>query len=144
MADLVRGHSDDRAALVVLIQRFDIGERVIEIIKRRAARFEVVQPLCPVIMDKACALPATSDHPIDFGNLLIEERSRPRFPTQRVSYFGVALHLFSDRIKAGEMHGDERHFLERESKAALGDLAVIVRCRYLPVTRIAPSQIPLR
>src|SRR5215831_19174768 len=60
---LVRGHSDDRAALAVLIQGFDVRERVIEFIECRATRFEVVQPLRPFIMDKACALSATSDHP---------------------------------------------------------------------------------
>src|SRR5215470_19469597 len=135
---LMRGHTDDRAALVVLIQGFDVRERVIEFIECRAARFEVVQPLRPFIMDKACALSATSDHPIDLGNLQIKDRPWPRFPTQRVSYFGVAPYLFSDRIEAGEMHGDERHFLERDSKAALRDFAVVIRGRDLPVTRIAP------
>jgi len=35
----------------------------VHFIERRAARFEVVQPLCPFIMDKAYAFSATSDHP---------------------------------------------------------------------------------
>src|SRR5215831_3394084 len=36
------------------------------------------------------------------------------------------------------MHGDERHLLEHSARAALGDLAVVVRGHYLPVTRVAP------
>jgi len=36
------------------------------------------------------------------------------------------------------MHGDERHFLEHDAKAALRDFAIVIRCRDLPVTRIAP------
>src|SRR6266545_5263578 len=36
------------------------------------------------------------------------------------------------------MHGDERHFLEYDSKAALRDFAIVIRCSDLPVTRIAP------
>src|SRR5262245_60748498 len=70
---LMRGHTDDRASLVVLIQGFDVRERVIEFIDGYAVRFELVQPLRPFVMDKARALPATSDHPIDCGHLQIEE-----------------------------------------------------------------------
>src|SRR5262245_44816475 len=87
-------------------------------------------------MDNARALPATSDHPIDLGNLQIEERSQPRFPTQRIDDFGIALHLLRDRIEAGKMHSNERHLLKHNAKAALCDFAVIVRGRDLPVTRI--------
>src|SRR5262249_34088813 len=54
---LMRGHTDDRAALVVLIQGFDVRKRVIEFIDGCAVRFEVVQPLCPFVLDKARALP---------------------------------------------------------------------------------------
>jgi len=36
------------------------------------------------------------------------------------------------------MHGDERHLLEHRSRAALGDLPVVVRGHNLPVTRVAP------
>src|SRR5688500_1998991 len=36
---LMRGHSDDRASLVVLIQGFDVRERIIEFIDGRAVRF---------------------------------------------------------------------------------------------------------
>ena len=35
------------------------------------------------------------------------------------------------------MHGDERHLLEHRARAALGDLAVVVIGRDLPVTRVA-------
>jgi hypothetical protein len=59
-----------------LIQGFDARERVIEFIDGRAVRFEVVQPFCPFIMDKARALPAAVDHPIDCGHFQIEERPR--------------------------------------------------------------------
>src|SRR5262249_33725963 len=40
---LMRGHTDDRSALVVLIQGFDVRESVIEFIDCRAVRFELVQ-----------------------------------------------------------------------------------------------------
>src|SRR5262249_29747709 len=73
---LMRGHTDDRAALVVLIQGFDVRERIIEFIDGCAVRFEVVQPLCPFVMDKARALSATADHPTDGCYLQIEERLR--------------------------------------------------------------------
>src|SRR5262245_3322299 len=89
-------------------------------------------------MDKARAFPATADHPIDCGYLQIEERPWLRFLMLRIDRFGVALHFFRDRTDTGEMHGDERHFLEHDSKAALGDFAVIIRSRDLPVTRVAP------
>src|SRR5215510_8983375 len=36
------------------------------------------------------------------------------------------------------MHGDERHLLEYGTRAALGDFAVIIRSRDLPVTGVAP------
>jgi hypothetical protein len=39
---LVRGHTDDRAALIVLIQRFDISECVVEFFEARAVRFQIV------------------------------------------------------------------------------------------------------
>src|SRR5262245_2796924 len=88
-------------------------------------------------MDKTRALPATSDHPLDRGHLNIEKRSRPWFPTKRIEYFGVALHFVRDRIETGETHRDERHFLEYNRRAALGDFAVVVRGRHLSVTRVA-------
>jgi hypothetical protein len=88
-------------------------------------------------MGKTCALSATADHPIDCGHLYLEERPRLRFLTQRIDYFRIALHLFHDRIEAGETHGDERHLLEHRARAALGDLAVIVKGRDMPVTRVA-------
>src|SRR5262249_29168927 len=59
------------------------------------------------------------------------------FLTLRVDHFGVALHFFRDRIETSEMHGDERHLLEYGTHAALGDFAVVIRGRDLPVTRIA-------
>jgi hypothetical protein len=64
---LVRGHTDDRAALVVLVQGFDMPEGVVEFLDGRAVRLQVVQPLCPVIVDQARALPVTTDHPLDLG-----------------------------------------------------------------------------
>src|SRR5262245_13123906 len=66
---LMLGHTDDRAALVVLIQGFDVRERVIEFIDGCAVRLQVIQPLRPFVMDKARAFPATADHPIDCGHL---------------------------------------------------------------------------
>jgi hypothetical protein len=36
-----------------LIQGFDLPESFVEFIDSRAVRFEVVQPLCPVIMDQS-------------------------------------------------------------------------------------------
>jgi hypothetical protein len=88
-------------------------------------------------MGKTCALSATEDHPIDCGHLVIEERPRLRFLTQRVDHFRVALHLFRNRIEAGQLHSDERHLLEHRARAAFGDLPVIVRGRDLPITRVA-------
>src|SRR5215475_7150328 len=73
---LVPGHSDDRATLVVLIQGFNLRERVIEFFEARPVRFKIVQPLCPFIAEKAGALSATADQPLNFGHLQIEERTR--------------------------------------------------------------------
>jgi len=87
-------------------------------------------------MGKTCALSATADRPFDRSHLPIEERPRLRSLTQRIDTFGVALYFLGDRIEAGEMHGDERHLLEHRARAALGNLAVVVRGRYLPVTRV--------
>src|SRR5262245_32015458 len=56
---------------------------------------------------------------------------------RRVDYFRVALHFFRDGIETSEMHGDERHLLEYGTRAALGDFAVIIRSRDLPVTSVA-------
>src|SRR5262245_8556742 len=72
---LVPGHTDDHAALVVLIQGFNFRERVIELFEARPASFEVVQPLCPFIIGKTSALLTTADQPLNFGHLQIEERT---------------------------------------------------------------------
>jgi hypothetical protein len=93
---LMRGHTDDRAALVVLIQGFDMPEGVVEFLDGRAVRLQVVRPLSLVIVDQACALPATTDHPLDLGHLPIEERPWLRSLTQRIDYFGIALDFFSN------------------------------------------------
>jgi hypothetical protein len=50
---LVRGHTDDRAALVILVQGFDMPEGVVEFLDGRAVRLQVVQPLRPLIMSQA-------------------------------------------------------------------------------------------
>ena len=48
---------------------------VVEILGGRAFRLRVVRPLRPFIMDKACALSPTSDHPLNRIHLPIEWRS---------------------------------------------------------------------
>src|SRR5262245_33736574 len=130
---LMRGHTDDRAALVVLVQGFDMPEGVVEFLDGRAVRLQVVQTLCPFIMEQTCALSASSNHPLDRSHLPIEERPWLRFPADRIHNFRIALDFFNNRIKAGEIHGDERHFLEHRSWAALGEITVVVRGRDLPV-----------
>src|SRR5262249_29358666 len=118
-------------------------EGVVEFFDGRAARFEVVQKLRPLIVDQSCVLPATSDHPLDRGHLPVKQRSWPRF-AQRINHIGYALRFLYNWIEAGEMHGDERHLFENGAHAALGDLAVVVRGHALPVTRVAPFTYRIR
>src|SRR4029434_8706820 len=53
---LMRGHTDDRAALVVLIKGFDMPEGLIEFLDGRAVRLKVAQQSCPFIIGKTSAL----------------------------------------------------------------------------------------
>jgi hypothetical protein len=52
-----------------------LRERLIEFFKARPVRFEIAQPLCPLIAGKAGALSATADQSLNFGDLQIEERT---------------------------------------------------------------------
>src|SRR5262249_27373291 len=98
---IMRCHTDDRASLVVLLQGFEMPEGGVEFCDGRAARFEVVQKLRPLIVDQSCVLPATSDHPLDRGHLPVKQRSWPRF-AQRINHIGYALRFLYNWIEAGE------------------------------------------
>jgi hypothetical protein len=72
-----------RADFIPDLLNFNARPKVdVEFFGGRAFRLRVVQPLRPSIMDKACALWATSDHPLNRIHLPIEWRSRLRFFTQ--------------------------------------------------------------
>src|SRR5262245_12066987 len=134
---LVRGHTDDRAVLAILIHRFRRVDDIVQLFATHASGEEKFQPLAMPILREARRLAAGANHPLDRPDLVVEDRMpRMRAASDIVSSFGTIFRPLLDRIEAGQLHGDERHLFERYTRAAFSDFAVIVRGHDLPVARV--------